>query len=186
MINSLSNYALSIACTAFIMNLIQMILPSGKNRNYILFVCTMIITIVLVRPIIELVNNEINISNIFTQNQEKYLEIKEKNYNNSSNEKIVNEYKKNIEKGIIQRLEDVGYNVKYIECKYNDKTLEPDYLYLEIEHQDGEIQPVKIEVNGGITELKEELTISELIEIKKILREEYGINEVEVIKWKKY
>ncbi len=186
MIDALSNYALSIACTAFILNLIQMILPNGKNRKYILFVCTMIVTLILIEPIIGLINNEIDISAILIQNQEEYVKVAEDDYNNLSSEKIVNEYKKNIENGIVQRLENVGYKVRTIECKYNEKTLEPDYLYLEIEHQDGEIQPVKIEVASNCTSSKEELTISELLEIKKILRDEYGINEVEVVKWRSY
>lgn len=178
MIEGLANYAVAIICACFIMNIVQMILPSGTNKKYVVFICGAIITLIIVRPIIELFNRDFDIQKVFTLNQEEYIDL-EKDYEKKYNDDIIFRYKKNIEDSIIKRLSDAGYTVHHIECEYDANTLEPSALKLDLETYSGDVLPVRIEVSSDNSK-KDDLSLSEILNIKKILRDEYGINRVEI------
>lgn len=182
MVERLSNYALSLISSIFILNIVQMLLPENKNQKYILFVSSMIVTIILIEPIINIVNKDISVANVLMSNQEEMIELSEENYKKYYEVEVLNQYKSNIEAGIIERLESMGYKTQVIKCEYNQETLEPEYLYLELLQSDGEITPVKIEVAN--TPQKDDLTLMQKLQITEVLRKEYGIDKMEVVKWK--
>ena len=182
MIEGLSNYALSLVSAIFVLNIVQMLLPENKNQKYILFVSSMIVTIILIEPIIKILNKDISITNVLMDNQEEVIKISEENYNKYYETELLNQYKMNIETGIIERLKNMGYETKVIKCEYNKETLEPEYLYLELLESDGEILPVKIEVTSSPA--KDDLTLMQKLQITEVLRKEYGIDKMEVVKWK--
>ena len=189
MIENLSNYAFSLVSAIFILNIIQMLLPESKNRRYILFVSSMIVTIILIEPLIKILNQEIEVTNILKESTQNLIETTEQNMNNYYEQEVLTQYKTNIENGIIERLKQMGYETKIIRCEYNKTTIEPEYLYLELTHSDGKIIPVKIEVMKelkGETENEsesDEFSIIEKLQIKENLTKEYGIKNVEVKKW---
>lgn len=185
MIDKLSDYAFSLVSAIFVLNIIQMILPESKNRRYILFVSSMIVTIILIEPLIKVLNRDIEVTNILEESTQNLLRISEENMNQSYEQEVLNQYKLNIENGIIERLKQIGYETKIIKCEYNQTTYEPEYLYLELVHSDGEIVPVKIEViSNGKSEMEsEKFSIIKEYQIKEILNKEYGIKNVEVKKW---
>ena len=185
MIDKLSDYAFSLVSAIFILNIIQMILPESKNRRYILFVSSMIVTIILIEPLIKLLNEDIEVANILEESTQNLVRTSEENINQYYEQEVLNQYKINIENGIIERLKQMGYETKIIKCEYNKTTLEPEYLYLELNQKDGEIVPVKIEVmSAGNSEMEsEEFNIIEERQIKEILNKEYGIKNMEVKKW---
>lgn len=183
MIEKLSDYAFSLVSSIFILNIIQMILPENKNRKYVLFVSSMIITIILIEPVLNFLNEDIEVSNILNENQEKLVEISEETKNKYYEQEILKKYKENIENGIIDRLTQMGYETKVIKCEYNETTLEPEYLYLELNQIDGEIIPVKIEVMQNPQNNTDEFSLLEKIQIKETLKSEYGIKNMEVVKW---
>ena len=100
MIEGLSNYALSLVSSIFILNILQMILLENKNQKYILFVSSMIVTIILIEPIITIFNKDVSVSNILTENQEELIQVSEENYNEYYETEVLNQYKTNIENGI--------------------------------------------------------------------------------------
>lgn len=189
MIDKLSDYAFSLVSAIFVLNIIQMILPESKNRRYILFVSSMIVTIILIDPLIKVLNRDIEVANILEESTENLLRISEENMNQYYEQEVLNQYKLNIENGIIERLRQMGYETKIIKCEYNKKTFEPEYLYLELMHNDGEVVPVKIEVmsakNSELNSESDEFNIIEKLQIKETLTKEYGIKNVEVKKWTK-
>ena len=187
MIDKLSDYAFSLVSAIFILNIIQMILPENKNRRYIVFVSSMIVTIILIEPLIKILNQEIEVTNILEESTQNLAKISEENMNSYYEQEVLSQYKTNIENGIIERLNQMGYETKIIKCEYNKTTFEPEYLYLELIHSDGEIVPVKIEVLSEGTEESEneEFSIMEKLQIKETLTQEYGIKNVEVKKWTK-
>lgn len=180
MIESLSNYAYSIICSSFLLNIIQMILPEGENRKYIMFVCSVIVTIILINPIINFLNKDIDVSNILIKNEEIYAEVQEENYRKYYSNEIINTYKKNIEEGVAKRLEEAGYKVHQIECEYDEVTMEPKYLKLTIESDNGRVQPVRIEVSSSNSVINEKLSPFEEMKIKNMLKEIYGIEKVDI------
>lgn len=182
MIEGLSNYALSLVAAIFILNIVQMLLPESKNKKYILLVSSMIVTIILIEPIINILNGNISVTNILMENQEEIVQISKENYDKYYKTELLEQYKSNIENGIIERLESMGYETKVIKCEYNQETLEPEYLYLELLQSDGEIIPIKIEVTNVPN--KDDLTLMQKLQITEVLRKEYGIDKMEVVKWK--
>ena len=59
--------------------------------------------------------------------------------------------------------------------------MEPKYLKLTVEATDGTIQPVRIEVSSSSNTSSGKLSSFEEMKIKNILRETYGIENVEII-----
>ena len=116
MIDKLSDYAFSLVSAIFVLNIIQMILPESKNRRYILFVSSMIVTIILIDPLIKVLNRDIEVANILEESTENLLRISEENMNQYYEQEVLNQYKLNIENGIIERLRQMGYETKIIKC----------------------------------------------------------------------
>ncbi len=182
MIEALTNYTYLIIITSFFINIIQMILPNGETKKYIFFVASLIVTIILVEPILKFVNGDVDVEKIFTLNQEESLMMVEENSNEMTN-KIFDTYKSNVENDIIKRLNDSGYEVHSIKCEYDDETMEPKFLHLEISNYDGEIRPVKIEVSTTNSN-----SVSKIDEwkIQKDMKDTYGFEEVVIEEWKSY
>ncbi len=181
MLESASNYALSIVCASFLISIIQMILPSGENKKYVLFVSSMIIMIILINPIISFFNKDFDLLEVFKENEESFNLTEEESYNNYYEEQVFNMYKKNLEADIVKRIEENGYKVNKIECEYDDVTKEPNYLRLELEQNDGSVTPVRIEVSSSNIANKEISTFEEL-RIKSFIKEMYGIEKVDINK----
>lgn len=179
MIDGLSNYAIAIICSSFIMNIIQMILPNSANRKYVIFVCGVIVTIILINPIISLVSKDFDLQQIFEENQKEYVDL-EKNYESKYNDEIILKYKKNIEDGIVKRLNEAGYVVNNIECEYDEHSLEPKALRLNIESDDGGVTPVRIEVSGNYQTNENKISFVEITNIKSIIKKTYGINDIKI------
>ena len=56
MIEKIKEYTYLIVISVFITNMIQLIAPKGSTRKYIIFFAGIIVTIVLIEPIINLLN----------------------------------------------------------------------------------------------------------------------------------
>ena len=180
MIEGIKEYTYLIVISVFITNMIQMIAPKGSTRKYIMFVASTIVTIVLLEPIIKLLNEDVDINEVLVLNQEKYIT------NMQDENLLVNQieesYKQNIENGIIDHMKNIGYIIHSMRCEYDEITLEPEYIYLEVSIEDDEIRPVKIEVSNTI---QRESFLDEW-KIVNLLKQTYGFKEVEVSAWENY
>ena len=133
-------------------------------------------------PILKIINNDINVESILSMNLEEYkLDLQEENINLNST--ILEKYKENVKLDIIKRLEDLDYKVHSVNCEYDEITLEPNFLRLEISSYDGEIRPVKIEIANTINN---EIPQIEKWKLESFLKETYGFKEVEISSWKNY
>ena len=184
-INDLSNYAIAIVCSSFIMNLIQMILPNGNNKKYVLFVCGVITAIILISPVISFLNKDFNLEEVIKYNKESFDEIEKKKYEEYYSNEIVDTYKNNIKNGIIERLKKAGYDVKSINIEYDKDTMEPSNLIIEIESSDGTVQPVRVEViaiegNDSSINKKNKVSVIDKLKIESILKNDYGFKRVTI------
>lgn len=175
MIENISNYTMTIVCVLMMMIIIKMIIPDSTNKKYILFVCGMITTTLLIEPILNLLNVDIN--EVLAKNQIEYQEnkIDESLYNTT----IQNTYEKNLIEDIVNRLKENGYKVSNVKVEYDKETYKPQKVYLNLENADGFIQPVKVEVSNN----KKDSTINEVTKnkIKKIINDNYGIDTKYII-----
>ena len=171
MLDFLSNYTTTIICTIIMIIIIKMIIPDGKNRKYILFICGLVLTLVLFEPILGLMKLDIN--QVFAQNEYEYQEYKTDDslYKNA----LMESYEKALIQDITNRLEENGYKVSNVRVEYNEDTFKPTKIYLNLEDSEGYIQPVKIEVISNNSDLKvDEFTKSK---IKEIIKSNYGTDK---------
>lgn len=170
MINNINNFTVTIICTVMMSMLIKMIIPDGKNKKYLLFVCGLITTLVIFEPLLRFMNIDVN--EVLAKNELEYKELK---VDDSLYKEAINDsYEKTLINDVINRLKENGYNVNNVKIEFDD-TYKPNKIYLDLEGEDGYIQPVKIEVSKNRTNKN----ISELTKnkIKEIIKENYGIQK---------
>lgn len=181
MINFLNNYTIRILCLSFFIGILQMILPKGKLKQNVIFTSMIVITIVIIEPIVNLLNKDIDVSKIYSQNIGEYNEIvKVIEYEKYCNEKIKATYEENLRSDIVKRLEEAGYKINSIKCECDEETLEPKSLRLEIETEDGDVRPVRIEVSKNTADRDKEVLLKDRLKIQKIAYENYGITSENV------
>ena len=172
----LNNYTIKILCLSVFIGLIQMILPKGKLKQNVLFTSMIVITIVILEPLVKFLNNDIDISKIYATNNEEYQKVSmELDYEEYYNEKVKNTYEESLRNDMVRRLEDAGYKINSIKCEVDEDTLEPKSLRLEIETEDGVVQPIRIEVSSNSENNKKEVALVDKLKIQKIAYENYGI-----------
>ncbi len=168
MIENLSNFCISIICTIMMIVLLEMIIPEGKNKKYITFICGIVVTLVLLEPIIDLL--DIDIDEVLANSEYEYEEY---NYDeNLYDETLKKSYEEILINDITSRLKENGYNASNIKVEYDEDTFEPQKIYLDIEAEGGVVQPIKIEISKNESSNLSEYTKNK---IKNIISENYGI-----------
>ena len=118
MLSNISNFCTTIIFTTLTIIILEMVMPEGKSKKYVSFVCKVVITIALINPILSFMNVDIG----------EKLELTDSNYNqyrfeNNTYEKSVREtYEKNLVNDITSRLEESGYIVGNVQVEYNEET----------------------------------------------------------------
>ena len=170
MLSNISNFCTTIIFTTLTIIILEMVMPEGKSKKYVSFVCKVVITIALINPILSFMNVDIG----------EKLELTDSNYNqyrfeNNTYEKSVREtYEKNLVNDITSRLEESGYIVGNVQVEYNEETFKPTKRYMSLETNDRYIQEVKVDV----FEEKSKGRLTDVIsqnKIKEILHDNYGI-----------
>lgn len=175
----MNKFAMSLVSSIIAITFIEMILPSNKIKKYVVFVSSIVLVIVVINPIMTIFNKNINIENILKDNETFILNNEYKNKMHYAKEKdIENTYRTFLKDDIISRMKENGYIVRNISVEVDDKTYEVTGMELEIEHDDGSIQNVVIDVS--INEEKKSETI-EVSEIKDLLCETYGVKKNNII-----
>ena len=143
MIESISNFCISIICTIILVIILEMIIPEGKSKKYVTFICGIVVTLTLIEPIMSLM--DINIDEVLANVTSDYEEVKydESLYQNS----IKESYEQTLINDIIIRLQENGYNVSNVKVEYDDVTLQPIRIYMDLGNETGYVQPVKIDVS---------------------------------------
>ncbi len=181
MVDFFSNYTSKILCLSIFIGIIQMILPSGKLKQNVLFTCLIVITIVIVEPFVSLLQRDFKIEDVLAEKNEEYeIVAQDFDYEKYYHDKVKGIYEENLRNDIVTRLENLGYKINSITCECDEKTLEPKSLKLELETEDGFVQPVRIEVSSQTnSEKKVGLRDKEVIE--KLAMENYGIKRENII-----
>lgn len=169
MVDSISVFCKSIICTVIFITIISMIVPDGKSKKYINLILGVVVTITLINPILNFMNIDISEVLALEENNFKECQYDESLYSNILKEK----YNDTLVNDIISRLKENGYSVSNINVEYDDN-MYPQKLYMNIESEDGYIQPVKIEVSHTNTTTVSELTKNK---IKNIIYSNYGISK---------
>lgn len=179
MIDNISNYISSIIILILAITIIELILPNSKNKKYVMFASTLVIMLSVINPILKVFGFEIDITKE-VENFQKEM----KGYENSSvtkyqlEENVYDTYVENLKNNMKQRLEDIGYRVLKTEIQVDKYTYEPNQIEMLIEYEDGDIQPIVIDVFGNTQ--TEKIYDADRIKIKEILEKDYGVKKEKI------
>lgn len=207
MINFLSSWVKSLSLALIIVSILEMILPNSKTKKYIKMVMGLYILFSIISPFINN-SDSFNFENLD-------LNFYDKNFQETSSSIGVNQtsmdirlnqiYKQELEKDIIAKLRDNGYEVESckvtasiseknsgiekIVLKIKEKTIkkqsdeeDKDSFENRIVTEIEKIQNINIKVSKNEEKNNKEqeslkITKDDISIIKKILSEEYGVNE---------
>lgn len=175
----MNQFAMSLVSSVVAITLIEMILPSNKIKKYVVFVSSIVLVIVVINPITSILNKNIDIESILKDNETFILNSEYKNKMQYAKEKDMQDtYNAFLKDDIISRMKENGYLVRNVSVKVDDKTYEVTEMELEIEHDDGSIQNVVIDVSVSENGKTENVEVSK---IKDLLCKTYGVEKSNII-----
>ena len=175
----MNQFAMSLVSSIVAITLIEMILPSNKIKKYVVFVSSIVLVIVVINPITSILNKNIDIESVLKDNETFILNSEYKNKMQYAKEKDMQDtYNVFLKDDIISRMKENGYLVRNVSVKVDDKTYEVTEMELEIEHDDGSIQNVVIDVSVSENGETENVEVSK---IKDLLCETYGVEKNNII-----
>lgn len=174
MIEILSNNATTLVVAVILITIIEMILPSGSNKKYIKFFSGIILMIIIITPIINVLNTNIDIEKFINDNQ---IEISNIEYE-VNEDYIYDAYSENLKQDIISRLEENGYEVVDVDLIIDKESYEPTELELKVKHNDGEIQPIVIDV---FKNSQAELSSYDKEILRTLINSNYGIKKSKIV-----
>ncbi len=181
MIGAISSFTSNILCISIFVGLVQMILPHSLLKQNIIFACLVIITIYLVEPIIKLSDAEIDFDQLYEDGVTSVeTQIAKADFEQNYEQMLYDTFEENVREDMITRLEKAGYQVNSVTCEMDRETFLPKYLKLEIETQDGFVQPVRIEVAKNYQE-DEAISPMQRYAIKSLLVETYGVAQENIL-----
>ena len=198
MIEFLSTWAKSLGLAIIVISILEMILPNNKTKKYVRMIFGIYIIFNMIAPFIK--NKDILDVSTYDFNEYGNYITNESNTNQTSmNSQIEEIYIEELEKNIVDKVNDLGYQV--ISCNVyatlssqnKDSYIEEIVLTVEKEEQTNqdetieeklvnEIQKIKpINITIGENKQKDDedksITNQDIQKIKKFLTEEYGVEE---------
>ena len=202
MIEILSSWAKGLGITIVIVSIFEMLLPNNRTKKYIRMVLGVYVIFNIVSPLIK--NKDVfNFNNI---DLEEYTSVETSSVNQTSmNERIKKLYSEELEKDIIKKIKEKGYEVEKCkvsvqiaddeeETKINKIKLIVSKTQKEVKNDIEnsaenkivtEIQKIR-KIDTGVeikkqekekNEVSDKVNKTEIQNIKKFLIEEYGVNE---------
>lgn len=200
----LNSWLQGIIISVVVATIIEMILPNGNSKKYIKVVLGIYVVFNIITPIInKLTNSNFEISSIidiekYTKEMSTY-EVSSKNIDESNKENIKQMYISNLKNDITAKIEEKDYLVEKVEVEIeNDETYKIKTINLILEKKEQEEQNINQENKIVINEIKEveikigeekqktneeknNITESEIKEIRKYLSTVYEIKEQQII-----
>ena len=198
MIEFLNSWAKGLGVTIVVVSILEMLLPNNKTKKYIRMVLGIFVIFNIISPFIQ--NQEVfNVENFDFEDYET-IETTTSVNQTSMDSRIQELYEEELEKDIEEKLKEQGYEVTTIKVavdiskedeeqiskiKLNAKKIEEEQVDEEIENKIvTEKQKIK-EIDTSIKKDDEKeqdqtnksISNADIQNIKKILIEEYGVNE---------
>lgn len=202
MINLVSNWTEQIVIAIIVSSIIEMLLPESKNKKYIKMMLGIYVLFTIISPIINK-NDLFKLDNTF--NIESYV-ARDSNVNDIVNQKSMDErlqelYVQELEKNIITKVKQEGYEVYSCDVDavlYGNEenqdvksikllvSMQESNLNIIQEEKKSNIKPInKVEINTGLDKIlnrnnengsDEESTIIDIKKLKESLSSYYGID----------
>ena len=174
MIDFLSSWVKNLALALIIVSILEMILPNNKTKKYVKMIMGLYILFSIISPFIEN-SNELDLNNLdlnsYVEEIQATASTSEEVDQTSMDNRLNQIYKEELQKDIIQKIEEKGYEVE--SCK----------VEAYISEEDSGIEKITLKIKGKASENeeKQENTIEDKIvtEIQKIQKVDINISKDE-------
>ena len=120
----IKNWIICILIGAFIVNIVDMVLPESKLKPYINLVCNFIFIFIVISPIVGFFSSdesfEDKILKSMTDYNERYVESNKDLVDNNSNFNLDSEYQSNLKDVLKMKLDEYGYELEDIDFNGTD------------------------------------------------------------------
>lgn len=116
MINIIKNWCEGIIVAIMISIIIELLLPNDNNKKYVKVVSGIYIMFVVLNPILNILQYDIDLENIFSYKEK----IKEENYEETVMQDLEDIYVVGIKESIKNDVENIGYEVKDIKITLDE------------------------------------------------------------------
>ena len=157
MVSFLSSWVKNLCLALIVVSILEMILPNNKTKKYVKMVMGMYILFSIIAPFVENKNKlKFDVENLYRQYSTETSATTEMVDQTTMNSKLNELYEEKIEKNIIQKTEELGYEIDSCNVKAH------------ISDQDTGIEQIFIRCN---------LDENGIETVKKFIIQEYGVNE---------
>lgn len=167
---------------AFLVNIVDMILPKGKLKPYINLVSNLIFVFIVISPIVGYISNEKSLEDTIlksmTEYNKKYIEASKEISSEDSN--LSQAYEENLKEVIQLKLNEYGYKIEDLDFNGTDienlkiKKIKEDNLFIEKDDKDNQSEKEVFKNNTIYKEDKENLK-DDLIKILEV-----SIDKIEI------
>ena len=148
----------------------ELLLPNGNNKKYVKVVSGIYIMFVILNPILEILNYDINFENIFD-----FEDNQQVTQTMSNDMKEI--YVVGIKESIKQEIENLGYEVKSLEILLDFNYENIEKIELRVCKKEDKIKAVeKVEIGNAKTDLDENFP-----DIIELLKENYLVTEEKIV-----
>lgn len=124
MLESVKSWIVSILIAAFIVNIVNMVLPSSKIKSYINLVLNFIFIFIVITPIINFFSDGISLEDrilkTYTKYNQEYIDSMNKLSKDTGNESLKSGYEEGIKSILQLKLDEYGYELEDIDVDGND------------------------------------------------------------------
>lgn len=195
MMNSIMSYVYTLVFFAIFIAILEMILPKGNNRKYVMLASGLLLTYITISPIISILSGISETKNTFSSNiKEVSAEYGTSLTDINQEQYVLNLFEKGVENDIKKRVEECGFAIENVKVEYiiNEQKEITDITSISFsvldrvdKHQNqGNVQKVSVDVNinGNKGNSKNiELTNEEKDNIRKCLSEAYKISQSDIV-----
>ena len=157
MVSFLSSWVKNLCLALIVVSILEMILPNNKTKKYVKMVMGMYILFSIIAPFVENKNElKFDVENLYRQYSTETSATTEVVDQTTMDSKLNELYEEKIEKYIMQKTEELGYEIDSCNVKAR------------ISDQDTGIE--QISIRGNLDE-------NGIETVKKFIIQEYGVNE---------
>ena len=195
MMNSIMSYVYTLVFFAIFIAILEMILPKGNNRKYVMLASGLLLTYITISPIISILSGISETKNTFSSNiKEVSAEYGTSLTDINQEQYVLNLFEKGVENDIKKRVEECGFAIENVKVEYiiNEEKEITDITNISFSILDrvdkkenqGNVQKVSVDVNinGNKGNSKNiELTNEEKDNIRKCLSEAYKLSQSDIV-----
>ena len=123
MISFLSSWVKNLCLALIVVSILEMILPNNKTKKYVKMVMGMYILFSIIAPFVENKNElKFDVENLYRQYSTETSATTEVVDQTTMDSKLNELYEEKIEKNIIQKIEELGYEIDSCRPRYWDRT----------------------------------------------------------------